>query len=170
MRHRRKRDAPQMTCAHTWHWNSVRFCGIQGSSMRCQVTCPPTRRARHGFRCFTRDSKHSLDDKTRRGARCEAERGSIRSSRYVWDSRRDAIGNYRGGWAVQMDGGGPVVVRVPVQLRGPAGDLFGVSAAENGDAPERRAIGVRRVVVHVGVRGGGAVRRDGGRPLPPEIT
>ena len=67
-----------------------------------------------------------------------------------------------------MDGGGAAVVRVPVQLRGPAGDLFGVPAAQGGDAPERRATGVRRVVVHVGVRRGGAIRRDGGRSLPAE--
>ena len=94
--------------------------------------------------------------------------GSTRWRRCAWDSRRGAIDNYGGGRAVQMDGSGPAVVRVPVQLRGPAGDLFGIPAAQSGDAPERRAIGVRRLLVHVGVRRGGAFRRDGGRSLPPE--
>ena len=71
--------------------------------------------------------------------------------------------------AIQVDGGGPAVVRVSVQLRGPAGDLLGLSAVEGGDAPERRATGLCGLVVHVGLRGGGAVRRTGGRPLPQEI-
>src|ERR1035437_9457192 len=82
--------------------------------------------------------------------------------------RRGAIDDH-GGWrTVQVDGSGTAGGCLPVQLRGPAGDLLGVPAAQGGDAPERRATGVRRVVVHVGVRGGGAVRRHGGRPLPAE--
>ncbi len=67
-----------------------------------------------------------------------------------------------------MDGSGTAVVRVPVQLRGPAGNLFSLPPAQGGDALERRATGVHRLLIHVGVRSGSAVRRNGGRSFPPK--
>src|SRR5262249_13238882 len=73
---------------------------------------------------------------------------------------------------LQMAGRGHALVRLPVQLRGPAGDLLRLPDAQGSgrgrDGAGRHSAGRRRFVVHVRVRGGAAAGGDYRRPRQPQ--